>query len=126
MELNEIELKIASGEMTAAQVFTQMKQHIPEENPESDESLDERMIKAGMVPLSQILKQNPLGKFSAHKGIEGLKDFESWLAMRRKETARMHARMVLEGREGDDLYEWALAHSAVFAEVEANYSQAMK
>jgi hypothetical protein len=30
MELNEIEHKIACGEMNAAQVFTQMKQHIPE------------------------------------------------------------------------------------------------
>ena len=28
MELNEIEHKIATGEMNAAQVFTQMKQHI--------------------------------------------------------------------------------------------------
>ena len=29
MELTEIEDKIAAGTMTAAQVFTQMKQHIP-------------------------------------------------------------------------------------------------
>jgi len=29
MELNEIEHKIGIGEMSAAQVFTQMKQHIP-------------------------------------------------------------------------------------------------
>ena len=29
MELNDIEHKIACGEMNAAQVFTQMKQHIP-------------------------------------------------------------------------------------------------
>ena len=28
MEINEIEYKIACGEMNAAQVFTQMKQHI--------------------------------------------------------------------------------------------------
>ena len=31
MELHEIENKIARNEMTAAQVFTQMKQHIPQE-----------------------------------------------------------------------------------------------
>ena len=28
MEINEIEVKIACGELSAAQVFTQMKQHI--------------------------------------------------------------------------------------------------
>ncbi len=31
MEIDEIEDKIACGEMTAAQVFTQMKQHIGNE-----------------------------------------------------------------------------------------------
>ena len=30
MELNEIEYKIACGELNAAQVFTQMKQHVSE------------------------------------------------------------------------------------------------
>ena len=124
MELKEIEYKISCNEMNAAQVFTQMKQHIPRENIESDEDLDKRMVAAGMIPLSEILKQDPLGKFSAHKGISGLDDFESWLTMRRKETARMFTKRTLDKKENDDLFEWILAHSAVFGEVMANFRQA--
>jgi len=35
MELSEIEYKISCHELNAAQVFTQMKQHIPADNQES-------------------------------------------------------------------------------------------
>ena len=37
MEIDEIEHKIACGEMTAAQVFTQMKQHVGKLLKESNE-----------------------------------------------------------------------------------------
>ena len=40
MQINVIEDKIAKNEMNAAQVFTQMKQHIQSRNTVIDECLD--------------------------------------------------------------------------------------
>jgi len=47
MELSEIEHKIACNEMSAAQVFTQMKQHIPTNTAEHDIEMV-RVYQAGL------------------------------------------------------------------------------
>ena len=82
--------------------------------------LDERMAAAGMVPVSQMLEQNTLGKFSAHAGVTDLDKFEEWIQMRREEFIRMQARMTLDGEENDELFEWVVAHNAVLGEVMAS------
>lgn len=86
--------------------------------------LAERMKKAGMLSIEQMLQRSPLGGFQAHAGVTDLEKFEEWIQMRRKEFLTMQARMTLEKQEDDEMFEWVLAHCAVFGEVIANFRQA--
>ena len=90
----------------------------------SDDSLDKRMISAGMIPLSKMLKGSPLDAFHTHAGVNNLAKFEEWLNMRHEETMRMFARFELDKRQDDELYEWVAAHMAVFKEVVLNFRAA--
>jgi hypothetical protein len=92
----------------------------------SIEELDQRMKAAGMIPLSGLLCGQPIDAFIRHAGVVDLKSFEQWLSMRHVETQAARARMDLEKKEGDELYEWTLAHAAVFHEVMVNYRAALK
>lgn len=89
-----------------------------------DSNLDSRMREAGMVPLSEMLASIPLGKWLTHTGVNDLKSFEAWLCMRREEMLRMQVKMELDKREDDELYEWVIAHVAVFTEVLCNFRAA--
>jgi len=86
--------------------------------------LDKRMTEAGMAPVSVMLEQNALGKFSCNSGVTDLETFEKWLQMRREEFIRMQARMTLDNEEKDEMFEWVVAHNAVLGEVMANFRQA--
>lgn len=88
-------------------------------------NLDDRMKAAGMTPLSEMLTDIPVGRFLAHAGVTDLSSFEAWIKMRREEMLRMQATMELDKRQDDDLYEWVLAHAAVFTEVLCNFQTAM-
>lgn len=79
--------------------------------------LDEQLKAAGMIPLSEMLKSNPLGKYAVHKGVDNLALFEKWLDMRFIEMMKMKSRMLLAKEEDNELFEWALAHAAVLGEV---------
>lgn len=96
----------------------------------SDEKLkelDEKMKKAGMIPVSEILKNPPINRFIIHAGMDNLEFFREWLRMRYKEYLTMQAKMMLEtSQEHDEMFEWVLAHSAVFGEVIANFDAAVK
>ena len=46
MEINEIEYKIACGEMSAAQVFTQMKQHIDVANSKTSKIIANEAVRS--------------------------------------------------------------------------------
>ena len=89
-------------------------------------SLDERMKEAGMLPVSEMMEQNIAGKFAQHANVTDLKSFENWLVMRRKEYIKMQAEMTLDGKTKDELFEWVVAHNAVFGEVLANFKKATK
>lgn len=88
--------------------------------------LDKRMKAAGMTPLSEMLERIPLGRFLAHTGVKDLESFEAWLRMRREEMLRMQIDMELDKSQGDELYEWVIAHVAVFSEVLCNYQAAQR
>jgi len=90
------------------------------------QSLDERMIEAGMIPVSEILKGRPIDKFMHHTGVVDIDTFGQWLEMRYSEMLRMQARMKLEGREEDELYEWVMSHCASLGEVRVNFREATK
>ena len=86
--------------------------------------LDKRMKEAGMMSVTEMLENNPLGKFSVHAGVNDLETFEKWLLMRKEEFIGMQARMTLDDKEDDELFEWVIAHNAVFSEVLANFRAA--
>lgn len=88
-------------------------------------TLDERMKAAGMIPLSQLLEQNPAGRFSVHTGVTDLASFEQWLQKRHKEMLTRQIEMTLDGQEKDELFEWIFSHAAAFSEVTANFRAAL-
>jgi hypothetical protein len=89
-----------------------------------DANLDLRMREAGMTPLSEMLASIPLGKWLTHTSVKDMKSFEAWICMRREEMLRMQVRMELDNRKDDELYEWVIAHAAVFTEVLCNFRAA--
>lgn len=89
---------------------------------ETRTSLDQRMIAAGMIPISELLTKNGLGKFGVHTGVNDLESFEQWLTMRYEEMLSGRVQIELDKNEVvDELYEWYFAHSAAFGEVMANF-----
>lgn len=88
--------------------------------------LDERLEAAGMLTVAQILAGAPLDAFIRHAGVHDLATFGQWLEMRRAESVRLQARFALEKRDGDELYEWVIAHAAAFSEVTINFRAACK
>ncbi len=87
--------------------------------------LDQEMKAAGMITLTELLSGQPLDKFIKHAGVVDLNSFEQWLSMRHVETQKARARMDLDKKEGDELYEWTLAHAAAFHEVMVNFKAAI-
>jgi len=86
--------------------------------------LDKRMAEAGMIPISEMLRRSTHGDFQANAAVVDLETFEEWVQMRREEFLKMQAKMQLDKKEDDDLYEWVVAHNAVLAEVIANFRKA--
>lgn len=80
-------------------------------------ALDKRLKDAGMITLSDILKGTELSKFSLHKNVRNMDDFEKWLEMRYIEMMKLKTTMLLDEEDNDELYEWTLSHYAVLSEV---------
>lgn len=89
--------------------------------------LDERMKAVGMIPVSEMLKGAPLDSFFTHAGVCDLNTFTQWVEMKRAEYLRSQGRYDLGERDKtDDLYEWTVAHAAVFGMVHVNLKAALK
>lgn len=88
-------------------------------------TLDERMKSAGMLSVSEMLSGQPLDAFIRHSGVNDIESFGKWLEMRRVECIKLQAGLTVGGREKDELYEWAIAHQAVFSEVHINFKAAI-
>lgn len=86
--------------------------------------LDGRMIAAGMIPLSELLEKNSLGRFSAHAGVTDMESFECWLKMRHEEMLRARMTLELDKQEKDEMFEWYFSYAAALGEVLANYRAA--
>lgn len=89
------------------------------------DSLDDRMKAAGMFTVAQLLAGAPLDAFVKHAGVHDIASFGQWAEMRRAEFLTLSARYELGDKPKDDLYEWVLAHSAVFSEVHVNLKAAL-
>ncbi|MBP5947933.1 hypothetical protein [Pseudomonas sp. P9(2020)] len=86
--------------------------------------LADRMKAAGMIPIDELMASSPLDVFMVHNGVNTLETFGQWLEMKRREYVTMHARFTLDKREDDELFEWVVAHAAVFGEVMVNFKAA--
>lgn len=86
--------------------------------------LDARMLAAGMIPVSEMLEKNGLGRFGVHAAVVDLESFEAWLKMRYEEMLRSRFRLELDKQEKDEMFEWYFSYSAVLGEVLANFRAA--
>jgi hypothetical protein len=94
---------------------------------EKTKDLDKRMKEAGMMSLTEMLKKHPGNLFMVHAEMSNLEFFREWLHSRHKEFLSMQAEMELNtSSETNELYEWIIAHAAVFGEVIANFDAAIK
>lgn len=88
---------------------------------QAGEEVDAKLRAAGMLSVADLLKGAPLDAFIRHAGVCDFDTLLQWAEMRRGECLRMLARYDLgEKDKGDDLYEWIVAHSAVFTELHVN------
>lgn len=98
-----------------------------QEGDETIETLDERMIAAGMIPLSKLLAGGlPLEKFSVHAGMDSIEFFQVWINRNHEQYMKMRMRYELGDKpKDDDMYEWVFAHSAVYGTVAENLRAAL-
>ena len=87
--------------------------------------IDEELKAAGLLTVSELMAGQPIDGFKVHAGVESLETFLAWLDMRTKEIMSMRARLTLDDRENEELFEWVLAHSAAFQEVRTNLRAAL-
>jgi hypothetical protein len=93
---------------------------------DTNASLSDRMKAAGMLTVEKIMAGSALDAFIRHAGVNSFDTYNEWLGMKRAEYVRLHARLVLEKREDDELFDWALAHAAVFGEALVNFTTAYR
>lgn len=93
---------------------------------DSDASLNERMLAAGMFSAIQLLAEKPMDAFIRHAGVSDLATFQQWLEMKRTQFIKMQARLELAKREDDELFEWVMSHAATFSEVMINFRAAYR
>tara|TARA_B110000495_G_C22825232_1_gene481582 strand:- start:9 stop:455 length:447 start_codon:yes stop_codon:yes gene_type:complete len=86
-------------------------------------TLDVRMKEAGMITLTEIWSGLPIDDFIKTNEVTTLEYFGRWLESRYKEASTMFAKRTVNKQEDDELYEWVLAHNAVFKEVLLNFNQ---
>ena len=86
-------------------------------------TLDVRMKEAGMITLTEIWSGLPIDDFIKTNKVTTLEYFGRWLESRYKEASTMFAKRTVSKQEDDELYEWVLAHNAVFKEVLLNFNQ---
>lgn len=86
--------------------------------------LDERMREAGMMTIDEMVSGSPIDKWHCNTGVTDLDSFHEWLEMKLREMLHLRILIELGDGEGNELYEWALAHSAVLQSVLANFRKA--
>jgi hypothetical protein len=125
-QLLEIDMttEIETGGPAKPEQVLLARQQINLEKETLDSDLDSRMREAGMMSLSEMLKNMPLQRWLTHTGVNDMESFEAWLRMRRGEMLRMQIRMELDKRQDDEMYEWVISHTAVFTEVLCNFRAA--
>jgi hypothetical protein len=99
--------------------------HAPIPEAGNGEDLDARMKAAGMYTVAEMMGVTPLTRWNVHAGMNSLEAFAEWLDRKVSEYLRMKGAYDLGDKdEADELYEWVLAHSAVFSTIRENFRAA--
>lgn len=89
-------------------------------------SLDQKLRDAGMVTVAELMAGSMLDGFIKHNQVNDIPSLFSWVEMRRSQFALRKIPYDLgEKDESDDMYEWILAHYAVFTEIHINMKEAL-
>jgi len=87
--------------------------------------LDKRMIAAGMIPVSEMLKRHPMESFVVHTGVTDLLSFQDWLRKKYKSAIESQATLQLDDKTDDEMFEWYCSHAAAYGEILANFRAAI-
>lgn len=88
--------------------------------------LNARLKAKGMYSIDEMMGGLPLDKWRVHSGMTDLKFFGEWLERKAREYLIMKAAYDVGRKdEGDDLYEWVLAHYGAFHDVLVNFRAAL-
>lgn len=87
--------------------------------------LAERMKAAGMQTVDQMVAGLTANPLLLQKEVVDLESFEAWLEMEYRRFVGMQAERQLQKQDDDEMFEWILAHAAVYGDVLANFRQAM-
>lgn len=91
-----------------------------------DASLNARLKAKGMFTVDEMMGETPLSRWEIHSGMDSLEFFSEWLDRKTEEYLRMRLAYELGDKDkSDELYEWVLAHSAVFQSIRTNFKAAM-
>lgn len=99
---------------------------VKELSPDAIEKLDQRMREANMITYSTMMRTVADNKFIGHAQVRSLEQFVQWLEMRYGESVSLQAQLQMEGKEDDELFEWTIAHVAIFKEVITNFKQTQR
>jgi hypothetical protein len=98
------------------------EKHIPKER----QVLDDKLRRAGMLTITQILKGTLMDAMHACSEVVDLETFGEWLSLTSEGFLSMKAKLELDKRHDDELFEWVLAHSAALHTVSINFKKATK
>ena len=90
------------------------------------EELDKMLKDAGLFTITQILDGTPMDSMHVCAEVVDLKTFGQWLSVQREKFLSTKARLELANKQYDEIYEWIMAHSAVFHSVSLNFKAAVK
>tara|TARA_B100001559_G_scaffold201360_1_gene168461 strand:- start:265 stop:1347 length:1083 start_codon:yes stop_codon:yes gene_type:complete len=109
---------------SSARHLEEIGRGLAEPAPAQDEALADRMRAAGMMTIDEMLSGAPLDRFMRHAGVHDLATYGQWLDMKCREFLTMQAKRDLNKDPEDAMYEWVIAHAAVFQEARINFNAA--
>lgn len=90
------------------------------------DDLDTRMKEAGMVPLSELLAGTQLDRWRVHTGVTDVQSFLEIAEKKHESFTKLFIQYEVGDKEPDELYEWVLAHKAVWGDVVFNLRAAIE
>jgi len=127
MEINDViesmELKFTSGntiDVSRSSITREEWEVLRKSCQIPKKSIDEQMKDAGMMSVDQMMDGLTKNPFMLQAEVVDRDSFESWLESKCREYSKMQANLQLSGDDEDEMFEWTLAHAAVYKSVLSN------